>query len=86
MYENSTLRDRLGKMIHVLDQGISKFKSLHFSHTRPEDPPSQLRPGYLTSEEDYEIDKIIEKKLMRSRDLQDKLYKEKKELAGKPPG
>ena len=36
IYENTTLRDRLGKMIHNLDQGIAKFKSLTFAHARAE--------------------------------------------------
>ncbi len=38
------------------------------------------------SEQDFQIDNIIEKKLNKSKDLQHKLYKQKREMVGKGLG
>ena len=38
------------------------------------------------SQQDFEIDNVIEKKLVKSKDLQQRLYKEKREMAGKGLG
>lgn len=55
-------------MILNLDDNIAKFKSLSFSYAR-EDEPAQKQDSVCpvgSPEEDYEIDKIIEKKLKKS--------------------
>jgi len=56
IHENTTLRDRLGKMITNLDHGINKFKSLSFAYARQEDQiPNQhsYKMNNSTSDEDF---------------------------------
>jgi hypothetical protein len=58
-------------MIQNLDHGINKFKSLSFAFAKPEElsKNNSYKMNNFTSDEDYEIDKIIEKKLVKSKDL-----------------
>lgn len=73
-------------MITTLDQGINKFKSLSFAYAKLEEsaPPPAKHHGQ--PEDEYETEEAIEKRLMKSKDLREKLYKEKREMAGKAPG
>lgn len=73
-------------MITTLDQGINKFKSLSFAYAKPEEPVPPLNKYHGQPEEEYESEGAIDKRLMKSKDLREKLYKEKKEMAGKAPG
>lgn len=75
-------------MIHNLDQGIAKFKALTFAHARPEDttPHPHQRHGSFAPEEDFEAEGAIERRLLKSKDLREKLYREKREMGGKAPG
>lgn len=57
-----------------MNQSIAKFRSISFNDT---DKNSIMRAS--SNMEDEEIDKKIEKNLQRSRQLQEKIYKEKKE-------
>lgn len=85
VYENTTLREKLGKMIHKLDEGITKFKNLSFSYSRPDEELSLAsRTFHYNVEENYE--KNTDSLLSKSKDLRELLYKEKKEMAGRAPG
>lgn len=88
IHENTSLRERLGKMITKIDQGISHFKALPIVGLKEEEHQRTHTPrtNPNNNEEDYEIDQIIEKKLKKSSDLRDRLYKQKREMAGRPPG
>ena len=88
IHENTSLRERLGKMINKIDQGINHFKALPIVGLKEEEQQRTHTPrtNPNNNEEDYEIDQIIEKKLKKSSDLRDRLYKQKREMAGRPPG
>ncbi len=73
-------------MITTLDQGINKFKALSFAYAKPEEPLSVPAKSHGMPEEEYESEGAIEKRLMKSKDLREKLYKEKREMGGKAPG
>ena len=90
MHENTTIRDQLGRMITNLDGSINRFRNLSFSHTAPTDPSSLTATAAkhffspATTEETY--DKSTENRLARSKDLRDRLYREKRETVGRAPG
>jgi hypothetical protein len=88
IHENTSLRERLGKMINKIDQGINHFKALPIVGLKEEEQQRTHTPrtNPNNNEEDYEIDQIIERKLKKSSDLRDRLYKQKREMAGRPPG
>jgi hypothetical protein len=81
-YENTTLRDRLGKMMHNLDHSINRFKNLSFSYTKPVELVSHTTTAARAHhhnnpfEEDYE--KSTENRIAKSKDLRERLYKEKR--------
>jgi hypothetical protein len=57
IYENTTLRDRIGKMITTLDGQIGKFKSLSYAYAKPDESVvNSLQTTKLNiqnSEDDY---------------------------------
>jgi hypothetical protein len=72
-------------MMLSLDQGINRFKTVAQVYSK--EVPSANNPSRVNnsfSEEDYEMDSIFEKKLLKSKDLVQKLYNERKEM--KAPG
>ena len=68
------LYNRLGKAITSMNQSINKFKSFSFFER---DNGSITRA--TSNVEDEQIDKKIEKNMLKSRQLQDKIYKEKRD-------
>ena len=49
IHENTTLRDKLGKMMQDLDKGMAKFKNLTYSHGQPEEQPkTSFEPNHST--------------------------------------
>jgi hypothetical protein len=54
-------------MMVDLEKGMNRFKTLTYSHAKPEEQPqakTSFEPNHSTiSHEDYEMDKIIDKKI-----------------------
>ena len=74
LYENRLLYNRLGKAITVMNGSIQRFKSI--TTYESERNSSTLRNSSVF--EDEEIDKKIEKNMEKSKQLQERIYKEKK--------
>lgn len=87
IHESSTLREQLGKMIHRLEMPL--FKNMSYKFARTDEFDKIRKEGNCSianSEEDFEIDKIIEKKLKKSSELREKLYQQKREMTSQQLG
>ena len=86
------MKNKLAKAITSIDHNVNKIKSFTFHGktagvqeskrtTQGEKFPAiHTMTQIISNEDDEEIDKVIEKKLKKSSELRDRLYREKKEM------
>ena len=75
---------KLDTTIHFVKEKAKKY--IHSSKDSRAHKSMAQGAGMSGLEEDFEIDNLIEKRLEMSRKLQDKLYREKRDMGGRAPG
>lgn len=77
-------------MMTDLDTSVNKLNSYSFSYTKPADVCYLVGSSHRKNrnrhadEEDYE--RVTDNKLAKSKDLRERLYKEKRDMVGRTPG
>jgi single-stranded DNA-specific DHH superfamily exonuclease len=94
LHQTRLMKNQVARAINMVDTGLSRIKSFSFAEgssltdTRKSTAtklPALQSMGRMAAnshlnEEDCEIDKVIERKMVLSQKLREKLYKEKKEM------